>query len=306
MMEFPQDSGNKDQTHEPSPMEILDSEETTETVNRIITLYHTGDYEDAEDQLADLLLDWSGRTFNLTCYGQLLDGRADWDPESATGVFDCPALFRRPAIIDDKLHLVFWPESSIVTNPDGSQTATAEIVAEKDDLLNLQYGAAIKIESAVDYTDKSYLDHLASKAHRTMSLAINRPDLTDEDRPDQIRETADAIRDDEEIAAYNVIYKNRIMELSPRRYFTAPPAGMPFVTSLCLSDNTSETTIKGMFSGLVMIEELDTDHQPNITSLCIKLLSTNGRGEVIERYAPLSNLMHPPVCDWADADRTID
>lgn len=305
-MEFPKDRSDQDRTHEGSPLEILNSDDTTETVNHIVTLYHVGDYEDAEDQLADLLLDWSGRTFDLTCYGQLLDGRANWNPDSATGVFDCPAVFQRPAIIDDKLHLVFWPESSIVTNPDGSQTATAEIVTEKGDLLNLQYGTAIKIESVVDYTDKAYTDHLAAKAHRMMSLAVNRISLSDLDRLDQIRETADAIRDDEEIAAYNAVYENRIMELSPRRYFTAPPADMPFVTGLCLSDNTSETTIKGMFSGLVMIEELDTDHQPNIASLCIKLLSTNGRGEVIERYAPLSNLIHPPVCDWTDADRTID
>ncbi len=303
-MEFPKDKSDQDRTRELSPLEILNGDDTTEAVNRIVALYAIGDREDAEDELAGLLLEWSGQTFDLVGYGQLLDGRADWNPESATGIFNCSVIFQQPVIIDDKLHLVFWPESGIITNPDGSQTATAEIVAEKGDLLDLQYGAATKIESGIDYTNKAYLDHIAAKAHSMMSLAVNRIGLSDIDQSEQIRKTAAAIRDDEEIAAYSSVYENRIIEVSPRRYFTAPPADIPFVASLCLSDNNSDPAIKGMFSGLVMIEELDANHQPNIASLCIKLLSTNDKGEIIERYAPLSNLIYPPACDWTGPDNT--
>lgn len=306
MMEFPIDKGDQDSTRELSPLEIIDCDETREAVNRIITLYNIGDYDDAEEELADLLLDWSGRIFELVGYGHLVDdSKTDWYTKNPAEVFDCKVTFQRPAIIDDKFCLVFWPESDIVNNPDGSQRATAEIVVEKGNILDLQY-----TENKVgnldrrNYTDKTYLDNLASRAHRMMSLAINRPDLPELDRPDTIRKTADSIKDDEEISDYIDTYRNRVMRLSPRRYFIAPPGNIGFDASLCLSDGNSEPMVKGLFSGLTMIEELDPNHQPNMASLCIKLLSTNDKGEIIEYYVPMTNLISPPICDWNDKSGT--
>lgn len=299
--------GERDKTQETPPLDILHDEETQELINRALSLYRLGLDEDADDIVSDLLLDWSGQPFNVVGYGHLVDnGRTDWYTKNPAEVFNCPAIFQRPAIIDDKFCLVFWPESDIITNPDGSQTAITELVIEKGNLLDLQYGEDTSRDALVDYTDKAYLDHLASRAHRMMSLAINRPDLSDLDRPDKIRETADAIRNDEDIAAYSDVYENRIMELSPRRYFTAPPTDIAFDARLCLSDNTSEPTLTGMFSGLIMLEELDTNHQPNIASLCIKLLCASNDGEIAERYVPIANLICPPICNWTDADGVID
>lgn len=301
MMEFPTDKGDRDLNHELSPLEIINSDETMETVNHIITLYKIGDYDEAEDKLADLLLGWSGRAFELVGYGHLVDdARADWYAKNPAEIFDCLAMFQRPAIIDDKFCLVFWPESSIVNNPDGSQRALTEIVVEKGNILDLEYGENKVGDLGRNYTDKAYLDHLASRAHRMMSLAINRPDLPELDRPNVIRETASSIKNDEDISDYINTYRNRVMKLSPRRYFIAPPGNIGFDASLCLSDGNSEPTVKGLFSGLTMIEELDPNHQPNMASLCIKLLSTNDKGEIIEYYVPMTNLISSPICDWND------